>query len=77
MEPGMPIVTSDGRLIGYVGPRSRKGNIHLALSPHIVPLGWIARVNRDVILRKTYQQVTEAWGAEPGPIVIAGGKSTA
>lgn len=74
MSPGMEIITSDGKRIGYLGPPSRGNYVHVARSPHSIPLGWIARVDGDVILRKTYAQMIEAWGAEPGPVVIAGGK---
>ena len=74
MEPGMQVITSDGKLIGYVGPRSHSGDLQLARCPYTIPLGWVARVDHDVILRKTYVQIVEAWGAEPGPMVIAGGK---
>jgi len=74
MDPGMEIITSDGKRIGYVGPRSRTDVLQVALSPHTIPWGWVARVDREVILRKTYSQMVEAWGAQPGPIVIAGGK---
>lgn len=74
MSPGTEIITSDGKRIGYLGPPSRSGVLHVARSPHTIPLGWIARADGDVILRKTYAQMIAAWGAEPGPVVIAGGK---
>jgi hypothetical protein len=75
VDPGLQIITSDGKFIGRVGPRSHYGNIRIAMSPHTIPCGWIARVQRDVILQKSYAQVMEAWGAEPGRIVTAGGRT--
>jgi sporulation protein YlmC with PRC-barrel domain len=70
----MEIITSDGKRIGYLGPLTRPGILQVARSPHQIPWGWIARVDSDVILRRTYAQVVAEWGAEPGPVVIAGGK---
>ena len=74
MEPGSEIITADGKRIGYVGPRSRGDVLQVALSPHTIPRDWVARIEHDVILRKTYAQMIAAWGAEPGPVVISGGK---
>ena len=77
MEPGMEIITADGRLIGHVGPPAVDGLLRLARSPNSIPLTWVTRVEREVLLRKTYRQIVERWGAEPGPRVIEGGKRTA
>ena len=74
MEPGMEIISSDGRSVGYVGPPPRNGLIQLARSNRVIPLYWVARVDREVILRRTYKDIVERWGAEPGPTVIEGGK---
>jgi sporulation protein YlmC with PRC-barrel domain len=74
MKPGMEIITSDGKRIGCLGPRSRTGVLQVARSPHTIPSSWIARIGSEVILRRTYAQMVAAWGAEPGPVVIAGGK---
>ena len=74
MRPGMEIITADGKRIGTVGPIPRSGTLHVALTPHTIPCGWIARVDHDVLLRKTYSQVVDVWGTEPGPVVVAGGK---
>ncbi|MFO0994782.1 MAG: hypothetical protein U1E67_22950 [Hyphomicrobiales bacterium] len=74
MVPGMEIITSDGRRIGFVGPPSQANVLHVALSPHTIPLDWIARDEGEVILRKTYAQMIAAWDSKPGPVVISGGK---
>ncbi len=74
MHPGMEIITADGKRIGHLGPCSRIDVLQIARSPHTIPVGWVARVDSDVILRKTYAQMVDAWGAEPGPVVIAGGR---
>jgi hypothetical protein len=77
MEPGMEIITSDGRRIGYVGPPATGGIVRLALSPNTIPLDWVTRIDREVLLRKTYRQVVERWGAQPGVTVLNGGRRTA
>jgi len=77
MNPGMEIITSDGRRVGYVGPPGGEGIIQLARSPHSIPLDWVRRVEREVLLRKTYRQVVARWEAEPGLTVIRGGKRKA
>jgi hypothetical protein len=73
----MEIITSDGRRIGYVGPLATDGIVRLALSPNTIPLHWVRRIDREVVLRKTYRQVVEKWGAQPGAIVLNGGRRTA
>jgi hypothetical protein len=78
MEPGMEIITSDGRRVGHVGPAAIDGVVRLALSPNTIPLDWVTRiVHGDVVLRKTYRQVVEQWGAEPGAIVLKGARQSA
>ena len=78
MEPGMEIITSDGRRVGHVGPAEIDGVVRLALSPNTIPLDWVTRIYRgDVVLRKTYRQVAERWGAQPGAVVLAGGRKSA
>ena len=77
MEPGMEIISSDGRLVGHVGPPPRNGLIQLARSDKIIPVFWVARVGREVILKRTYSEIIDRWGAEPGPTVIKGGKLSA
>jgi hypothetical protein len=74
MKPGIEIITSDGKRIGYLGPRSQASVLQVARSPHTIPWSWIARIDREVILRRTYAQMVAEWGAEPGPVVIVGGK---
>jgi len=74
MKPGMEIVTSDGKTIGHIGPVTSNGMLQVARSPYSIPLRWVARIDEDVLLRRTYQQMVEAWGAAPGPVVIKGGK---
>jgi sporulation protein YlmC with PRC-barrel domain len=73
MKPGLEIITSDGKRIGHLGPR-RTDALQVALSPHTIPWSWIARIDDDVILRRTYAQIVAEWGAEPGPMVIIGGR---
>ena len=75
MKPGMEIITSDGRHIGHLGPIPSGNVIHLARTDKTFPLFWIAQIDRQIVLRKTYAQIVEYWGAEPGPRVIRGGKS--
>ena len=77
MEAGMEIITSDGRRVGHVGPPPKDGLLQVARSDKTIPLVWIARVDRDVILRKTYGEVIDRWGARIGPTIIQGGKRTA
>ena len=64
MNPGMEIITSDGKLIGYVGPRGCADLLQVARSSHTIPWAWVARTDHEVILRKTYDQVVEAWRTE-------------
>jgi hypothetical protein len=77
MEPGMEIITADGRRVGYVGPLATDGIVRLALSPNTIPLQWVTRIDREVVLRKTYRQVVERWGAQPGVTVLKGGRLSA
>ena len=77
MEPGMEIITSDGRRIGYVGPPATDGIVRLARSPNTIPLHWVTRIEREVVLRKTYRQVVERWGTQPGVTVLDGGRRSA
>jgi len=64
MKPGTEIITSDGKRIGHVGPPSRTGILQVARSSHTIPLSWVARAEAEVILRKTYEQMVEAWSSE-------------
>jgi sporulation protein YlmC with PRC-barrel domain len=66
MNPGTEIITSDGKRIGHVGPPSRADVFQVARSSHTIPWSWVARADTEVILRKTYDQVLEAWSAEAG-----------
>ena len=74
MKPGLEIITSDGKRIGYMWPHTKTDVLRVIRSPHTIPWGWVARIDDDVILRKTYAEVVTEWGVEPGPVVIAGGK---
>lgn len=74
VKAGMEIITSDGRRVGYVGPPPQDGLVRLARFDKTIPVTWIARVDRELILRKTYKEVVNRWGAELGPTVIQGGK---
>jgi hypothetical protein len=77
MKAGMEIISSDGRRVGYVGPPPRDGLVQLARFDKTIPVTWIARVDQELILRKTYKEVLDRWGAELGTTVIQGGKRTA
>lgn len=76
MQPGLEIITSDGKCIGYLGPLSetRPDALQIARTPYTIPWDWIARIDQEVILRRTYGQLVAEWGSAPGPVVIAGGK---
>jgi hypothetical protein len=64
MEPGMEIISSDGRRVGYVGP-AQVGISEFAISENTIPSGWIARIDREVILRKTFKSVMVGLGNAP------------
>jgi hypothetical protein len=74
MKPGLQIITSDCKRIGYMWPQTKTDVLRVIRSPYTIPWGWVARIDDDVILRRTYAEVVAEWGAEPGPVVIAGGK---
>ena len=76
MKSGMEIITSDGKRIGYLGPipAFKTDALPIARSPYTIPWDWIARIDQEVILRRTFSQLVAEWGSAPGPVVIAGGK---
>ena len=55
MKSGMEIITSDGKRIGYLGPipAFKTDALPIARSPYTIPWDWIARIDQEVILRRT------------------------
>jgi len=64
MEPSMEIISSDGRLVGHVGS-TQAGGLGSARPENTIPPGWIARIDREVILRKTLKEVMAGLGGTP------------
>jgi len=56
MEPRMEIISSDGRHVGHVGS-AQAGSLEVARFENTIPAGWVARIDREVILRKTFKEV--------------------
>ena len=64
MEPGMEIISSDGRRVGHVGS-AQADDLGSARPEKTIPAGWIARIDREVILRKTLKEVMAGLGSTP------------
>lgn len=75
MKPSMEIISSDGRRVGHVGSR-QAGGLGLARSGNTIPAGWIARIDREVILRKTFEEVMAGLGTAPAPRLAVSERDT-
>lgn len=68
IEAQMPVVAADGRVVGFA---STVGVRHLTLTSvrdgrgfaHVLPLSWVAEVDRYVFLNKGSRYVAANWDA--------------
>jgi hypothetical protein len=62
MKEQMKIITADGKCLGRVAFVNVPDHIGVVGHRGLVPIKWVTRVNDDVYLRKTRQQMMSRWG---------------